>query len=84
MLLMKWQIVDESQSSSQNDELQSNYFFRSGAYWDDNWNSTQLKFMIPFKKHRFTDAQVSSFIENILGTSLNAIARNLNPGFLVG
>ena len=84
MLLMKWQIVDESQSSSQNDELQSNYFFRSGSYWDNNWNSTQLKFMIPFKKHRFTDAQVSSFIENILGTSLNAIARNLNPGFLVG
>ena len=74
MLLMEWQIVNESQSSSQNGELQSNYYFRSGSYWDNNWNSTQLKFLIPFKKHRFDDAQVSSFIDNILGASPNTIS----------
>ena len=69
MLLMKWQIVNQSQASRYNGQFQSDYYFRSGSYWDNNWNSTQLKFLIPFKKHRFTDAQVSSFVDNILGTS---------------
>ena len=59
MLLMKWQIPNQSQSSSYNGQFQSSYYFRSGSYWNNNWNSAQQKFMIPFQKHNFTDAQVS-------------------------
>ena len=62
MLLMKWQYP----SSSQKDQLQSNYYFRSGSYWDNEWNWNQLRYMIPFQKHPYTDAQVSSLIDNRL------------------
>ena len=60
MLLMKWQYHD--QSPRRNNQRQSQYFFRSGSYWNRNWDSTQSKFMIPFQKHPDNDAHVSSLI----------------------
>ena len=56
MLLMEWDF--QASSSSTDDELQSKFYFKSGNYWNNNWNSTESKYMIPFEKHPFTDAQV--------------------------
>ena len=59
MLLMDWQVHDES--SSDNSGRQSGFYFHSNYYWNTNWNETERKFMIPFQKHPKSDAQVSCF-----------------------
>ena len=56
MLLMKWQFQNQLSSD---DELQTSYYFRTGSYWNNQWNSTLFKYMIPFQKHPHADAQVS-------------------------
>ena len=54
MLLMKWQFQNESLSQD------SDYYLGSDYYWDIYWNSTELKYQIPFEKHPNPDAQVCS------------------------
>ena len=56
MMLRQWHFSD--QSSRQNNG-QSKYYMESGYYWNIYWNDTQFKYMIPFQKHPYTDAQVS-------------------------
>ena len=57
MMLRRWHFSD--QSSRENKDRQENYFIESGFYWNINWNANELKYMIPFQKHPYTDAQVS-------------------------
>ena len=54
MLLMKWQFQNESLSQD------SDYYLGSDYYWNIYWNSTELKYQIPFEKHPNPDAQVCS------------------------
>ena len=68
MLLMHWQVHNET--SSENSEGQSGFYFESNYYWNQNWNETERKFMIPFKKHPKSDAQVSSFWRFVILTNI--------------
>ena len=57
MLLMDWQIRD--QSSDENSERQSHFYFLENYYWNRTWNEAERTYMIPFQKHPESDAQVS-------------------------
>ena len=61
MLLTKSQYKTEP--SLPNNQFQSGYYIRSNYYWNNDWNETELKYMIPFRRHPVAKAQVS-FFEN--------------------
>ena len=54
MLLTKSQYKTEPS----NGQFQSGYYIRSNYYWNNDWNETESKYMIPFRKHPVAKAQV--------------------------
>ena len=63
MMLRPWHFQNQPEV---NNDRQGNYFIESGFYWNIDWNENEFKYMIPFKKHPYTDAQVSFVISSIL------------------